>query len=339
MFKEARIKLTAWYLVIIMAISLSFSCAIYAGVDRELVRMDNMRKDRQSRIETIENILLQKGFPPPKDNFVKNKEMIKEARVRIITSLGIINLSILFLSGVGGYFLAGLTLDPIQKMVKEQKEFIGNASHELRTPITSLKTEIEVALRDKNMNLKSARELLKSNLEDVEGIQELSNYLLKLNHFDNFDNKIEILVINLGKIVSDVVDTYVPIALQKNIKITKKIQDININGNEESVKEITSILIDNAIKYSGKSKKIEVSTKKDGSLLVRDFGIGIKEKDLPHIFDRFYRADSSRSKENVEGFGLGLSIAKSIAEKINAKISVQSKEGKESTFVVEFPKV
>jgi len=337
MFKEARIKLTAWYLAIIMTISLSFSAVVYAGANQELTRLDNSQKLRQQRVDSISTFLIQQGLPIPPENNLQDWETLEHTRARVIWYLSLVNLSILVVSGLGGYFLAGQTLEPISKMVKDQKEFVGNASHELRTPLTSLKTEIEVALRDKKMSLYEARELLKSNLEDVNSIQKLSNYLLKLNKYENTEIELKFERINLGDIVLDVIKNVSAYAKQNKIRIAGKINPVYVNGNGEATSELTSILIENAIKYSGKAKKIEVSTTKKGLLIVRDFGVGMAGADIPHIFDRFYRADSSRSKDKVDGYGLGLSIAKSIVDKMGAKIKVQSKIGKGSTFSVQFP--
>jgi hypothetical protein len=127
MFKKARIKLTVWYLAIIMVISLSFSGVIYTGVNNELNRIENFQRTR------IQGII--RGFPVPVEiSSSPDTDAINEARARIILTLTFINLCILILSGLGGYILAGQTLDPIKKMVDEQKEFVSNASHELRTP-------------------------------------------------------------------------------------------------------------------------------------------------------------------------------------------------------------
>lgn len=337
MFKKARLKLTAWYLVIIMAISLSFSVAIFTSVDRELVRMDNMRKERQDRIESMQEFIIERGFPPPQEEVKVNLASLEESRVRIITILGLINVSILIISGLGGYFLAGQTLDPISRMVKEQKEFVSNASHELRTPLTSLKTEIEVALRSKNMSLVEAKRLLRSNLEDVDSIQKLSNYLLKLNRFENTENSLKIEKIDLGKITEDVLQNIKQLAEKNDIKIIKHTPMVWIKGDRDAATELTTILVDNAIKYSKKGGKVMVTVLKNGTFVVKDYGIGIADGDIPHIFDRFYRADISRSKEKIDGYGLGLSIAKSISDRMGVKIKVQSKVGKGSVFSVQFP--
>lgn len=339
MFHEARIKLTLWYLLIIMAISLSFSVAIYAGVNNELSRIGNMQRARQARVDTITTFLTQNGLPIPPENQGPQEETVEAARIRIISVLGLINISIFVISGLGGYFLAGQTLDPIQKMVRDQKEFVSNASHELRTPLTSLKTEIEVALRSKDLGIGEAKKLLKSNLEDVDNMQRLSNYLLELNRYENNDIVIEINNVDLSTVVQKVIDQVKPIADKAEIKIAAKLQKTTIRGNEDSLNELSKILMENAIKYSGKSKAIEVKTKSGGILEIKDYGIGISKKDIPHIFDRFYRAEPSRSKEKIDGYGLGLSIAKSIVDKMNGKIKVASVVGKGSTFTVQIPTV
>jgi signal transduction histidine kinase len=328
MFKKARIKLTLWYLAIIMAISLSFSGVIYVGVNRELVRIESFQRTR------IQGII--RGFPIPIDvSPAPDSDAIKEARLRIISILGLIDLSILVLSGLGGYFLAGLTLDPIAEMVDEQKKFVSNASHELRTPLTSLMTEIEVALRNKRITLGGAKKLLASNLEEVKKINDLSNYLLKLNKFGNDISQIKFEEVDLKRIALDAIDKVVPLAAVSKIKIIEKFRTTKVQGNGESLTELAIILLDNAIKYSRKGGTIEVKTC-DSSLEVKDNGIGIPAEDLPHIFDRFYRADSSRSKEKTDGYGLGLSIAKSIADIHGARIEVDSKLGHGSTFTVTF---
>jgi signal transduction histidine kinase len=317
MFKEARLKLTISYLAIIMMISLSFSGAIYVGINRELSRIENFQKVRIQGI--IRGIPVSTELPPSPDS-----DAIAEARARIIATLGFINLSILIFSGLGGYFLAGATLDPIKEMMDKQKEFVSDASHELRTPLTSLKTEIEVALRDKNLGLNQAKRMLKSNLEEVDKIHKLSNYLLKLNRYEK-DGKASFSKVDLKEVVLTACKNF-------KYKFDLSLQKAIVSGNSDSLTEMVTVLLDNAIKY-GNGKKVEVRTKKNGILEVEDHGFGITKEDLPHIFNRFYRSDKSRG---TEGYGLGLSIAKSIADLHNAAIEVKSKPGKGSVFTVTF---
>lgn len=322
MFKEARIKLTVWYLAIIMAISLSFSGVIFFGINSELNRIENFQKVR------IQGIV--RGFPEPTDiSPSPDTDAINDARARILLTLGFINLSILIFSGLGGYFLAGQTLDPIKEMVEKQKEFVSNASHELRTPLTSLKTEIEVALRDKKMSVNDFKKLLSSNLEDVDRMQKLSNYLLKLNRYER-TGYVKFEKVDLKSVVQKAAGT-----LKFKSKFDLSLEKSIVLGNEDSLIDLVVILLDNAVKY-GNSKKIEVITKKGGTLEVQDHGVGISKEEIPHIFDRFYRADASRNKEKTDGYGLGLSIAKSIVDLHGATIQVKSKPGKGTIFKVSF---
>jgi signal transduction histidine kinase len=256
MFHEARIKLTGWYLAIIMALSLSFSLAIYVGVNRELIHIGDLQAARQQRVDTINTFLKQNGLPIPPEIQSLGEETVEAARLRIISVLGLINLSILIIAGLGGYFLAGQTLDPISKMVKEQKEFVSNASHELRTPLTSLRTEIEVALRSKDLGINEVRGLLKSNLEEVDSMQRLSNYLLDLNRYENADIHLEIKKVDLDKVVVGVVKKIRPIADKSKVRIVSKLQKTTVRGNEDALTELLTILIENAVKYSGEGKRV-----------------------------------------------------------------------------------
>jgi two-component system sensor histidine kinase CiaH len=314
MFKEARVKLTAWYLAIIMVISLSFSGVIYFGINQELIRIETFQKVRIQRIVG--------DFPTPIQLLSQDVDAIAEARSRIILILGVINMSILVFSGVAGYFLAERTLEPIKKNLNEQKDFVSNASHELRTPLTALKTEIEVSLRDKKMNLESAKSLITSNLEEVNRMQKLSNYLLELNRYE-VGHEIPMTKVDLKEIALSAIG-------KRNVKtdIKKSI----VVGNVDAIHELITILLDNAFKYSPKKAVVTLKVG-NGKIEVQDNGIGISKEDLPHIFDRFYRSDKSRSKD---GYGLGLSIAKSIMELHKGKIEVGSKLGKGTTFKLSF---
>lgn len=313
MFKEARIQLTAFYLAIIMTISLSFSGVIYHGINKELTRIENFQKVR------FQKLII--AYPQVVELVPHEIEEISRARHTLLVTLGLINLSIFTLAGAGGYLLAGRTLDPIRKNMDAQKTFISDASHELRTPITSLRTELEVTLRDKNLDLRDAKTQLKSNLQEVIKIQKLANYLLQMNRLGH--KKLILKKVDLKKITE--------VAIGKR-KVEKDLKTTYVKGNGEALVELVSILLDNAFKYSDKSSqpKITVQNKK---IIISDKGMGISTEDLPHIFDRFYRSDKSRG---TEGFGLGLAIAKSISDAHNAEISVKSELGKGSKFTVKF---
>lgn len=308
MFRRARIKLTAYYLAIIMAISVFFSLTIYRSATFELQRIGTRQAQRRPMI----------GAPP-----ILDPEVIDEAKRRIALSLLATNVVILGLSAASGYFLAGKTLEPIRKNVEKQKEFIGSASHELRTPLTSLKTEIEVGLRDKKLTAATARKIFISDLEEINKMQKLSNYLLRLNRLETGKKVFEMSRVDLKKVAVNAIS-------KRNVK--SDLKKSVVIGNKDALSELVGILLDNAFKYSPKDKSVSIKVK-DKQIEVADKGIGIPKSDLPYIFDRFYRSDKSRTKD---GYGLGLSIAKQIADLHGAKIKVESKLGVGSTFKVIF---
>lgn len=346
LFQKARFKLTLYYVAIIMVISFAFSAFVYRGVMNEMsrgFRLKSLRGDvSKPRVpdwivvygESIFSLQAPTVYPA-------DQELFDEIRTRIIIQLAFVNAVILIGSSLAGYFLSGKTLQPIEQMVEDQKHFIADASHELRTPLTAMKTEIEVSLRDKKLTLSDARELLQSNLEEVNKMQSLSNYLLSLAKYEKGDKTMPRTVVHLNKVISKVIERTSPLAASKNITIESTLLETPIKANETSMEELFGILLDNAIKYTESSGVITIvmrSTKTHLHVSITDTGVGIRKIDLPHIFKRFYRADTSRTKLSENGYGLGLSIAKSIVDLHNGKISVNSTPKKGSTFTVTLPR-
>jgi signal transduction histidine kinase len=332
MFQKARIKLTVWYLLIIMLVSIAFSLVIYLGINGELGRFERLQ---DLRVRREQQLML--PVPPPPEIHGLDLEAIAAARTRLTIILILTNLGIFVAAGFAGYFLAGRTLRPIKDMLDEQNRFITDASHELRTPLTSLKTSIEVNLRNKNLTINQAKNLIQSNLEDVEYLRVLSDGLLRLAYYQEPNGNMLFEKVSLKEIAENAVDKVKALALDNKIKINSRIENLEIHGDKKSLTELLVILLDNAIKYGKQNSSVKINTlKEDGKVIisVSDNGIGIDEKDLPHIFDRFYRAEKSRSKENVSGYGLGLSIAKKIVELHNGLITVESKKGEGTAFMV-----
>ncbi len=317
-----------------MVISICFSVVIYRVLTLELDRLERTQRMR------FERQFFDQPFNGEFHFFRFDPNIIKEMNDRLRLSLALINL-VIFASSAGvGYFLAGKTLWPIEEMVEEQKRFVADASHELRTPLTAMKTEIEVTLKDKKLDLKQAKQLLESNLEEVDKMQSLSNILLNLSRYQNSNVKLNFEKIKMSEVIAKVLPRFKGLANNKNIEVSQKAEDFEIEVNRISVTELLSILLDNAIKYSQEGGKIVIRTHREGRsgiLEVQDFGLGIKEEEIPNLFSRFYRADNSRSKSKTDGYGLGLSIAKNIVELHEGKITVNSVFGKGSTFVVKLP--
>jgi len=334
MFQKARIKLTAWYLLIIMFISIVFSLVIYSGINRELGRFE---RSQNLRLRREQELML--PAPLPAELRQIDTQTISAARMRLTLTLIFINVGIFAIAGFAGYFLAGRTLKPIKEMIDDQNRFITDASHELRTPLTSLKTSIEVSLRNKNITLNEAKKILESNLEDVENLRVLSDGLIRLAQYQKPNGNMIFEKILIKEIISIAIDKMKVITLAHKIKIKTKIGKLEIKGNKKSLIELLVILLDNAIKYSKQNSEVLIfANKTNGRVVisVSDKGIGIDEKDLPHIFDRFYRVEKSRSKQDVAGYGLGLSIAKEIVEMHEGLITVKSEKNEGTTFTVTF---
>ncbi len=337
MFQTARLKLTAWYLLIIMMVSLSFSAVIYRSLSTEVERFSRMQRSRiENRMRDTVVIPFDEAVPPPLLS-IDDRELVEYIKHRIIIVLSLVNSSILLLSGLLGYMLAGRTLKPIQDMVDEQNRFISDASHELRTPLTALKSTLEVNLRDKDLTLDTAKTILKESIHDVDTLQSLSDSLLTLAQYQRPNNHRSIETIQVESLLADAIKQVTPLAKTKRVIISLQSDTATITGVRFSLLDLFVILLDNAVKYSKQKGTINVhAVKKDKHTLItiKDAGVGIAQKDIPHIFDRFYRADSARTKNSKDGYGLGLAIAKKIVASHRGDISVTSKIGAGTVFTV-----
>jgi signal transduction histidine kinase len=188
--------------------------------------------------------------------------------------------------------------------------------------------------------MKEAKELMQDSLYEVNRLEKLSSSLLELAQYEKPNENIKFSPLHLSKVVTLAVKKVKPIADQKDIKIKTSVKDAKITGSEYSLTDLFVILLENAVKYSPKNKTVSIEAKRTDSCVivsVKDEGPGIPKKDIPHIFDRFFRSDASRSQKNTNGFGLGLSIAQKIVESHRGTITVQSKVGSGTTFKVKLP--
>lgn len=334
MFQSARLKLTTWYLLIIMLISILFSVAFYHLATHEIERVISRIEFRQRTF----NRLLPKRLPLRSGQISPSLKDLEQSEKQIFTILLFINGAIFVFAGGAGYFLAGRTLKPIQVMIDEQNEFISSASHELRTPIATMRAEMEGSLLEKQISDAKARQLIISNLEELTTLQNLSNKLLEITHIHSANGEKYMANLSLGEIITRAQKKITPLANKKKQTITYSVEDVQILGDKSKLIEVFVIFLDNAIKYSPEKSTIRIASKvakQTVKVFVSDEGIGIAQADLPHVFDRFYRADKSRSL--ADGYGLGLSIAKKIIEIHNGSISVESKEKHGTTFIVSLP--
>ena len=337
-FKNARIRLTFIYLVIVMMISVAFSVIIYSMSFNEIKMFNRTQTDiLHGRTQIIKNL-------PPEFSFDEfdnlRTKQLADLKYKIIRNLVATNLLILIMAGLASFFLAKMTLKPIEEMFDLQNRFTADASHELRTPLSAMKLEIEVALRDKKLNESQSKKVLKSNLEEIDKLEKLSNALLQLAQYQSGQTKLQFENILTKIVVGEALDRVRINSDNKKIKIISKIETKNIFGDQASLIQLMTIFLDNAIKYSKNGSTINVNifeADKMAVIRVKDKGIGIMALDLPHIFDRFYRADQSRSKEKNDGYGLGLSIAKQIIDMHSGLVNVESSPVTGTIFTVKIP--
>ena len=333
MLRSAVWRLTFWYLAIVMFLSACFSVVLYRASTNQFEQI-------RHRQEAFNQLHPDVGALPLYDDLNRQRlQQIQDSEAQVGWSLAYFNLLIFVVGGALSYSLALRTLKPIEEALETQRRFTGDASHELRTPLTAMRTEVEVALRDKGLGLAEAKELLMSNLEEVGKLEALSNALLAMAKAEESPHDAR-QVCQLSKIAADATKRVKPLAKLKNIALESDIKKGEVTGDCWALTELVVILLDNAIKYSPERSTVRLSVdiqKGVAVLRVADRGVGIEAADIPHIFDRFYRTDRSRSKDSTGGYGLGLSIAKAIVDRHQGHIEVESAPGEGSTFIVMLP--
>ncbi len=291
------------------------------------------------RLELRESLSEQRKLPPPlRAHTTLTIGELEEVKARGLVSILMFNGLVVILAGAASYFLAGITLRPIQEMLEEQSIFISNASHELRTPIAVLRAELETAQLEKKLTETQVRELISSNLEEVLQLQELSDKLLQITQLQDGRRSRHSAPTALQDILTAAVAKIQPLARKKKITLTAATSSTVVSANSHELTECLIIILENAVKYSPEKSHITLTTHEDAkhvTIQVIDAGCGIDKKDLPHIFERFYRADASRSQ--TQGYGLGLSIAQKIITQHSGTLSVTSTLGSGTTVTIKLP--
>ncbi|MDB5161820.1 MAG: putative Histidine kinase [Candidatus Saccharibacteria bacterium] len=317
-------KLMLSYLIVIMAMSLIFSSVFYITSLHEL--------DKRP-IADLKNTQLQDP-DHELDEWIGRRS--DDGRINLGIHLITLNLSALVIGGALSYWLARRTLRPIEKSLNEQDQFIADASHELRTPITSALLSNEVALKNSKLTLAGAKSTIEGNIKDMQELKRLSDELL--SESGEGQKNVRISEVDIQKIVNDAIDTIAAISHTHATVIHNQVTAHITKTDAERLRKILVILLENAIKYSPPSSTVIVSSKQVKSgveVTVKDHGMGIHKTDLESIFDRFYRADHSRSK--TVGYGLGLSIAKKLVGEIGGTITASSTINVGSEFTVKLP--
>ncbi|WP_041450109.1 two-component system histidine kinase PnpS [Amphibacillus xylanus] len=231
-------------------------------------------------------------------------------------------------------------ISELKQVEQIRKDFVANVSHELKTPVTSIKGFAETMLDDDSIDPEMLRKFLTIIYKESDRLQSLIHDLLELSKLERDEFKINLNRINFSSIVRESVTIVKDMANKRNVELILDVNDdLNLTGDEQRLKQVILNLLYNAISYSKKDGKVHVSAYKNQqwlTLTVKDNGIGIPESLIGRIFERFYRVDQGRSRE-TGGTGLGLAIVKHIVEAHDGFIEVDSQYGVGSTFTINLP--
>jgi signal transduction histidine kinase len=260
------------------------------------------------------------------------------------------NLLIVFLCILVIFFIAAVWLSlsmskkamiPIQRSYRQQQQFLADASHELRTPLSIMNTSLDVIELENGKDFTAyTKEVVMDMKEEVGRMSRMVQHLLLLARSDAGSVEFEMVAFDLVPKLRQWMQAFEAIANQQGIVLVANLpNELSVKGDIERIKQLVYILLDNAIKYTSMNGKVAVvvdQPSKHWSLSIQDTGVGISVEDRQRIFDRFYRAEKHRSREEGSA-GLGLSIAKWIVEAHHGTIEVESIVNQGSTFTVRFP--
>ena len=229
-------------------------------------------------------------------------------------------------------------LKPVEKSWQQQNRFVSDASHELRTPITVILANLNILSSKKDDLIKTQYQWIDNTKEEANRMKQLVDELLFLARSDDRQNKLVFSKIDLSELLLSRMLSFEALAFEKGIRLDYDIADgLYIIGHEGNVKQLISILLDNAMKYCGDKGSVYLkaySSEEKAFVFIQNSGEPIEKEDLKHIFERFYRTDKSRARTEG-GYGLGLAIAKTIVDSMHGKISVLSDKENDTVFKLE----
>jgi two-component system sensor histidine kinase CiaH len=311
-FLKARLKLTGLYILIVALIVFGFSVFLYQSIGRNL-------KDVQDE-----------DFAGPQFH----QHFIQSTLLTVENDLLLADLVIILAAAGISFILAGETLKPIQRSVEAQKAFAANASHELRTPLAVMRNDIEVFQRNAAQSPKLADATMTSNLEEIRRMSGIVEDLLLLARSDH-QVSADYADIDLGVLAEHTVRRMKPLADSRKISLSfEGSGPAKVRGSEPALERAILNILQNAIDHTSEGGAVNAKIAKAGNhaiLRIGDTGSGIAEKDLPHIFKRFYKGESAK------GTGLGLSIVKDIVEQHRGMVSFESVLGKGTTAIISVP--
>lgn len=329
-------RLTLSYLAVIMTLSLIFTGIIYLLSTASLNRPLLPSEEENSSVSVEAPEFGEHSF---ENTFRKRLERRDNTtRMTIIYSLVGFNLGIFVIGIFVSRNLAKLTLAPIERAMMKQTQFIFDASHELKTPLTAMLVRNEVALRKKSLPEEKAREVIEKNIEEILKMKELTASMLDVARENGEPEKST--EINVPELLADLQEKLAPVARGRGVKIETEMnlgKNLRASVAKNTLEQILTIFADNAMKYSGE-KIIYLRAGRRGknvAFSVKDNGAGVKKENQKRIFERFYQVDAARTRtEDKTSHGLGLAIAKNLAERQGYKIVLRSSEGRGAEFEV-----
>lgn len=329
-------RLTLSYLAVIMTLSLIFTGIIYLLSTASLNRPLLPSEEENSSVSVEAPEFGEHSFENTFRKRIERRD--NTTRMTIIYSLVGFNLGIFVIGIFVSRSLAKLTLAPIERAMMKQTQFIFDASHELKTPLTAMLVRNEVALRKKSLPEEKAREVIEKNIEEILKMKELTASMLDVARENGEPEKST--EISVPEFLADLKEKLAPVAKERGVKIEMEMnlgKNLRASAAKNTLEQILTIFADNAMKYSGE-KIIYLRAGRRGknvAFSVKDNGAGVKKEDQKRIFERFYQVDAARTRtEDKTSHGLGLAIAKNLAERQGYKIVLRSSEGRGAEFEV-----
>lgn len=315
--------------------------AIYSISNQKLVITSNQWELSSDEISQILNATISQDINNPKFSFLKKIEgnqihiaitdnqipnnILKNTFKQLILIWLFFNILFVIIA----YVLSTILTKPVAKSIEQQKQFVADASHELKNPLAVIAANTQILLSHPNDSIASQNKWINNTKIEIDRMKELVNQLLFLAHSDANNNTIQTEPINFSDIVFNQSLVYESLAFERKKTLLTNIQpNLFINGNSDLIKKLISILCDNALKYAYENTDIHINVyAEDNNVILetKNMSDNLSEEDLNHIFQRFYRIEKSRNRE-YGGYGLGLSMAQEITKQHNGKISVSCQD-------------
>lgn len=315
---------------------------------RRFIFEDNLEKFSPKKLGTLQDIEVQglyfRTFAFQQDGKIVQIVRDITAEEEMLNTLFlilVIGCSVGSLCAIGiGFFLAGRALVPIQNSWEKQQQFVSDASHELRTPLAVIQSKTDVLFQSPSATIEEKAMDISKISKECRRLSKLVANLLLLARSDSNQIEMDKKTFEMDTLLEEIVDPYKELASYQEKEMILKVEHgISFMGDRERIHQMMVILLDNAMKYTNEGGHIQIDcTQMNSSIRIRvkDDGIGVKDEDIPKLFNRFYQGDKARSTS--EGAGLGLSIANWIVEKHYGKILVESRWGEGTCFEVILPK-